>query len=120
MRFDFSYGSIRPLMTAIGTGPRWSSIEVGPADVRVGMGWAFRARIPRSTIQKARPHAPVMGSIGVHGWKGRWLVNGSRTGIVILHIDPPARAYVMGYPVRLQQLLLSVKDPAGFLAAIGH
>jgi hypothetical protein len=33
---------------------------------------------------------------GVHGWRGRWAVNGSSKGMVELTIDPPVRARVTG------------------------
>jgi hypothetical protein len=61
----------------------------------------------------------MVGGIGVHGWAGRWLVNGSTKGVVAIDIDPPARGYVMGFPVRLRQLAVGLADPEGFLAAIG-
>lgn len=38
----------------------------------------------------------MYGGIGVHGWRGRWLVNGAVSGIATLEIDPPARASVLG------------------------
>ncbi len=56
---------------------------------------------------------------GVHGWRGRWLVNGSSHGIVVLGIDPPARARTLGLPVRLRELAVSLEDPVGFAAALG-
>ena len=62
----------------------------------------------------------MVGGTGVHGWAGKWLVNGSTKGLVIMDIDPPARGYVLGFPVRLRQLAVSTADPEGFLAAIGR
>jgi hypothetical protein len=116
VRFTFSYGSLRPLLSLMGLGPRWSRVEIGPGGLEVRMGWGFRARIARPTIRRADLHDPIRSAIGVHGWKGRWLVNGASTGIVLVDIDPPARGYVTGYPVRLRQLLLSLEDPSGFVA----
>ena len=40
-------------------------------------------------------------------------MNGSSEGIVQLTIDPPARAYVMGVPITLRTLDISVTDPPG-------
>jgi hypothetical protein len=54
----------------------------------------------------------------VHGFAGRWLVNGSGDGIVSLELRPAQRAWVMGFPVRLRTLLVSVQDPAGLVAAL--
>jgi hypothetical protein len=52
-----------------------------------------------------------------HGWRGRWLVNGSSKDIVELTIDPPVRAYVMGAPIDLRTLYVSVTDPQALIAA---
>jgi hypothetical protein len=121
-RFNFAYGSIRPLMTLMGLGPGLSRIEVRPDTVVVRMGWGFRASIPRSAISGAREEA-MSGhlGIGVHGWRGKWLVNGSMSGIVTIEVDPPCRATVMtAFPVSLKTLQVSAEDPAGLVAAIGR
>jgi hypothetical protein len=55
-------------------------------------------------------------SLGAHGWRGRWLVNGSSRNIVELAIDPPARALVMGLPVSVRTLYVSVTDPDALVA----
>ena len=81
-RFAFGYGHLRPLMSVMGTVPRWSGVKVGRIELAIRMGWAFRARIARSAIQAAGPHEQVRGTIGVHGRQGRWLINGSSKGIV--------------------------------------
>lgn len=56
---------------------------------------------------------------GAHGWRGRWLVNGSSKGIVVLEIDPVARGRVLGFPVRVRDLALSLEDPEGLCEALG-
>jgi hypothetical protein len=58
--------------------------------------------------------------IGVHGWGGWWLVNGSVAGIVRIEIDPPARARVLGVPVRLRILEVSMQDPEALVAALSR
>ena len=55
----------------------------------------------------------------MHGWRQRWLVNGSSHGIVVLAIDPPARARVLGVPIRVRELAVSLDEPVGFAAALG-
>jgi hypothetical protein len=82
------------------------------------MGWAFSSVIPRSAVTGARRSADMWWGIGVHGWRHRWLVNGSVHGIVTIEIDPPTRARVIGVRVRLQTLHVSLDDPDGFLAAL--
>jgi hypothetical protein len=119
-RFDIRYAPVlRPLFTALGMGPGTSRVTVTEDELRAVMGWAFRGRIARHAIVSARPaRTPVILGIGVHGWGGRWAVNGSRAGAVRLEVDPPARAHVCGVPVRLRTLWLSLDDPGGFLAAL--
>jgi hypothetical protein len=116
--FEFRYGALAPLLRLMGTGPRQSVIELTSDTVTVKMGWAFRASIPRSAIRDAVPaYGPVSG-IGVHGSKGRWLVNGSGQGLVTLHIDPSVRARVTGWPVTLRELILSLQQPDQFIVAL--
>jgi hypothetical protein len=57
---------------------------------------------------------------GVHGLAGRWLVNGSSRGLVAVTIEPPARAFVVGFPVRLRVVTVSVEDPEGLIAYCGR
>jgi hypothetical protein len=82
------------------------------------MGWAFRARLPRSAVALTAPldRAPL--SRGVHGWAGQWLVNGSGDGILAIDLAPERRAWVLGSPVRLRQLLVSVHDPRALADAL--
>jgi hypothetical protein len=37
-----------------------------------------------------------------------------------LTIDPPARAYVIGMPIKLRTLYVSVTDPDALIAEIAH
>ena len=107
-----------PLFVPLGMGPRRTRITVDGGALRVRMGWEFRATIPGAAVRSAdRDHARVLGW-GVHGWRGVWLVNGSSRGLVRMDIDPPARAWVIGFPVRLRTLRLSLEEPDAFLAAL--
>lgn len=118
-RFAISYSKVLlPLFLVMGMGSHQSGVEVGSDLVRVHMGWAFSTEIPRRAIGAALPdHGLVLGW-GVHGFGGRWLVNGSSRGLVRLHIDPPARARVLGVPVRLHTLRLSLEEPDAFIAML--
>jgi hypothetical protein len=110
--FAISYTPLLlPLLSLLGLGPAWSGVWVDRDAVRVQMGWGFRARIRRESVRTvARDSAAVTGW-GVHGWRGRWLVNGSSAGMVRIKIEPPARAWTMGVPVRLHMLRLSTTRP---------
>ena len=116
--FPIRYGVFRPLLSLVGAGPRVSGVTVDGDRLRVRMGWSFRADIPLASITGAEPLKGLVGGIGVHGWRGTWLVNGSAKGVVSVHIDPPAPARVLGVPVKLKTLQVSVEEPEEFLAAL--
>ncbi len=112
--------AFRALFALLGAGASHDYVELGPVGLRVRLGWLFRAEIPRSSLGAATHHADMYGGWGAHGWRGRWLVNGSSKGIVEVAVDPVARASLMGFwPLRLRTLWVSLEDPDGFLAALG-
>jgi hypothetical protein len=116
--FAFRYGLFRPLFTVLGAGPRFSSVRIDGDRLRVRMGWSFRADIPLASVRSVEPFKGLVGGIGVHGWRGTWLVNGAARGIVSIHIDPPVRARVLGVPVRLKILQVSLEEPEELIAAL--
>ena len=118
-RFAIRYGALRPLLSLLGLGPRHSGLELDGDRLRVRMGWAFSVALPRARIRSAERSEGAVGSIGVHGWRGRWLVNGAVSGLVTLRVEPAARAWVIGVPVRLALLRVSVEDPDALLRALG-
>jgi hypothetical protein len=113
--FDRFYGA---LSTALFMPPAKSYVEVGGGEIRVRMSWGFAAHFSKSTVKEVSRLARKPISRGVHGFAGRWLVNGSGNGIVIIDLDPPQRGYVMGFPVKLRQLMISVEEPEQFMAAV--
>jgi hypothetical protein len=118
--FDLSYTPLLlPLFTLLRMGPRQSGAWISAESVRVVMGWAFRATIPRSALRKIVPDTDTVTAWGVHGWRRRWLVNGSSAGIVRLEIEPAARACVIGIPILLETLWLSVASPSELINELG-
>jgi hypothetical protein len=118
-RFDLRYSNgNRIFMGLIGIGPRWSGVELGEADLRVRMGWGFRARIPLANVERVGTADRPFFAWGVHGWRGRWLVNGSSEGIVAVEIDPPVRGWAMCFPLRLRTVYVSLTDPEAFVSAL--
>jgi hypothetical protein len=107
----------KPFSVPFGLGPRHSDVSIANDTLHVSMGWGFAAEIPLSTITAAKPRDDRVYSWGVHGFRGRWLVNGSSKGIVELTIDPPVKARVIGVPVPLKTLWVSVTDPDALVAA---
>jgi hypothetical protein len=99
--------------------PRWSRVTVGADRVVVRMSYGFRSEFDRSAVRSVRPWNGRVWGWGVHGWRGRWLVNGSSRGIAVLDIEPPARARVLGVPIRLRELAISLEDPVAFAAGLG-
>jgi len=116
--FPFRYGLFRPLLSVLGAGPKVSSVVLDGDILRVRMGWSFSAAIPVASIRTAKPYTGLVGGIGVHGWRGRWLVNGAASGLVSIEIDPRAPARVLGVPVRLRTLDVSVESPEELIAAL--
>jgi hypothetical protein len=107
------------ILVAAGLGRRWSRVTVEEDRVVVVMSYGFRSAIDRSAIRSISVLKGRVMGWGAHGWRGRWLVNGSSQGIVVLAIDPPARARVLGVPVRVRELAVSLEDPVGFAATLG-
>ena len=107
------------------SGPGVAGAEIGTTEIRVRMG-SFRLDIPRSSVRAVwRSHADVHGTTGVHGGRGRWLVNGSPDGLVELAIDPPCYLApgidTLFRRAKVERLILSLADPDGFIAAAeGH
>ncbi len=112
------YGMFRPLLTVLGAGPKFSKVEIDGDRLRVRMGLLFKAEVPLAAITSVGPDTQMVGGIGVHGGRGNWLVNGAARGIVRIEIEPPARAKVMGVPVRLRILRVGVKSPGDLIAAL--
>ncbi len=108
------------LSRALFISPLKSYVEVGSRQVCVRMSWAFKACFPRSAVMSAAESQNHPLSRGVHGFAGRWLVNGSGKGIVTIDLQPSQRATVMGFPVRLRQLMVSVAEPGALVAALGN
>lgn len=108
------------LMAPLGMGPHRSYVELTGDELRVRMGWAFQARIPRASIAAVGQRGYVWWAYGVHGNGGRWIVNGSGHNIVTITIEPRVRARVLGVPIRLREVWVSLKEPDEFRAAIGR
>lgn len=108
------------LSNLVGLRPSTAYVEVDGAQVEVRMGWAFRSRFPRSAVASTSTLETRPLSRGVHGFGGRWLVNGSGRGILSIHLNPAQRAYVMGMPLRVRELQVSVTEPPALAAALSR
>lgn len=106
-----------PFSVPFGLGPKQSEVHIADDTLHVKFGWGFRAAIPLSSIVNAEQNHDRVYAWGAHGWRGRWLVNGSSKGIVELTIDPPTRAHVMGAPITLKTLWVSVTEPEALIEA---
>ncbi len=120
MSYALRFGFWKPLLVVCGLGSRRSWADIDPEVLHVRMGWAFRAHIDRPSIVRAVADSDQWAGIGVHGWRGRWLVNGAVSGIITIEIDPPSKARVMGVPIRLHTLYVSFDDPEAFLAGLAR
>jgi hypothetical protein len=121
MRYLITFDSwYRVLSKVVGLPPSSSYVDVEGEQIEVRMGWAFRSRFARSAVSSVSEPGIRPLSRGVHGFGGRWLVNGAERGIVSMELTPPQRAYVMGFPVKLKQLMVSVASPTAFAESLGH
>ena len=119
MRFPIRFsGAGRPL-ALLGLTRRASAIDLTEDAIEVRMGWAFRASAPRDAIASAARSERFVLDRGVHGWFGRWLVNGSGKGLVRLDLAPPMRGRAGPFPIRVRVLWVSLEDPEAFLAELG-
>jgi hypothetical protein len=116
IKFDPGYA---PLSTGLLLFPSASYVEIAGNEISVRMGWAFRATFDRSCIAAASALDKRVGlTRGVHGWAGRWLVNGAGDGLVEIDLEPRQRAYVLGIPVSLRKLQVTVDEPAALATAL--
>ena len=119
-RFPLRYGVFRPLLWVLGAGSGASGVTIEGERLRARMGWMFRADVPLASVAGASPHSGIVGGIGVHGWRGVWLVNGAIRGVVRIVLDPPDRARVLGVRVKLKELQVSVESPEELLDALSE
>ena len=120
-RFPISFESwFRGLSSIVGLLPSISYLEVDGEQVHVRMGWAFSSLFPRSAVVSVSRLGARPISRGVHGFAGKWLVNGSGRGVVSIQLSPVQRAYVLGVRVRLKLLMVSVAEPPVLAAALGQ
>jgi hypothetical protein len=106
-----------PFAVPLGMGPKHSEVRIADDVLHVKFGWGFRAAVPLTSITRAGENRDRVYSWGAHGWRGRWLVNGSSKGIVELTIDPATTAHVLGVPVKLNTLWVSVTEPEALIEA---
>jgi hypothetical protein len=115
IRYTFGKGLVLRL---VGAPQRWAYVEIGDRRVRVRMSWAFRAKFDRGLIESVSRRPRVRVTAGAHGWRGRWLVNGASGPIVSLRLAEPVRGWVIGFPVRVRELWVSVADADELIAAL--
>jgi len=117
-RFPIRFTGLSRAMIALGLSPSRSWVEVGDDVLRVRMSWGFSLDAPLVNVRDARPDTGRVGGWGVHGWRGRWLVNGSSSGLVRIDLSPPVRGRMGPIPIGIRQLRVSVEDPDGLVAAL--
>jgi hypothetical protein len=119
VRFPITFDPwYRVLSSALGLFPSSAYLQIHQEEVEVRMGWAFRARFRRSDIGSVEPLNIRPLSRGVHWLGGHWLVNGAGRGILSIQLRQPQRAYAVGLPIRLREVLVSVGDASGVAAAL--
>ena len=118
MRFPIRFTGANQLMGVMGMTPSRCYVDVDEHHLRVRMGMWFELDADRTVVRAAAPDPRRVLAWGVHGWRGRWLVNGSSSGIVRVALDPAPRAWLGPVPLRVRELRVSVDDPDGLVAAL--
>jgi len=120
--FQFSHGWFKPLLFLTGLA-NFSSIELFTGSeprLVVHMSWAFKSTIPLAsirTVERVPDYSTC--SAGVHtDLSGGWVVNGALNNLVVLEVDPSARAYCAFFPGSVRRLTLSVVDPERFVSSL--
>jgi hypothetical protein len=125
-RFAISYDGMGPISTwadtLFGGGPAGGRIEVDAGELRLRMA-DFKVDVPRTSVRRvARSSRRIRGTIGVHSRGASWLANGSADGLVEITIDPPCRTErclsTLFRRARVCELIVSLVDPEGFIAAV--
>jgi hypothetical protein len=118
-RFPIAYSPKKGfLLTILLLPQRWSYVNVGADMVYASMGWAFQTKFARLDVEKTERLPDVKVTAGAHGWRGRWLVNGASGPIVAIKLRDPVRAFLLGMPITLRELRVSIEDPEGLMAAL--
>lgn len=118
-RFPIRFTGLNRAMSLLGLSPSRSWVEVDDEMLRVRTGWAFRLDAPLEHVRGARPDDRRVTGWGVHGWRGRWLVNGSSSGLVWIDLAPPVPGRMGPIRITVRELRVSVEDPEGLVAALG-
>jgi hypothetical protein len=117
-RFPIRFTGLNRAMAVLGLSPAKSWVEVSDERLSVRMSWAFRLDAPLTHVRDARPDHDRVWGWGVHGWRRRWLVNGSSSGLVRIDLNPPVRGNMGPIPITVRELRISVEDPDGLLTAV--
>jgi hypothetical protein len=107
------------LLTVLLLPARSAYVRIDGDVVKVRMGWAFRARFSRADVLEVAKFRPVV-SVGVHGFRGRWLVNGAHRPIAVIRLAQPVRARVIGFPLSVREILVSVADRDALREVLTH
>ena len=123
MRFAIRLDPLwQPVLWLVGVLPSTAYVALVGDTVRVRFG-VFRYSFPRASVVAARP----VGSanlfkigVGIHGNLVSGLaINGSLHGLVELRLAPPRRFWVLFIPMRVNRLVISLKDPDALVRALG-
>jgi hypothetical protein len=116
--FPIRFTGANKAMAVLGMSPRNSGVQVGDDRVEIRMAWAFRVAFDRSNVAAATPDTARVWGWGVHGWRGSYLVNGSSSGIVRIDLASPVTGRLLGIPVKVRTVRVSVDDPAALIEAL--
>jgi hypothetical protein len=110
--------------TLLGGGPAGGRIEVDATELRLRMA-DFKVDVPRTSVRRAaRSSRQTKGTIGVHSKGAAGWLTARPTALVAITIDPPCRTQrspsTLFRRATVSELIVSLEDPDGFIAAVQH
>ena len=110
---------LEPVLHMFGVRPDTSFVELDDKNLTVSMGRWFHETIPLSEISAIAPSDwPWWGGFGVRLAHHGVGVLASTEGIATLTLKAAMHVHILATRIAMEQLWLSLEDPAGFLAAL--
>jgi hypothetical protein len=108
-----------PLLLLFGATASRSYVQIDPDTLTARFGW-YRLVIPRSRIESANEDRwPWYGGLG---WRTNFRsvlgLIGAYSPVVKINLTEPARSRLLGIPIRITDIYVSVESPSTLRAAL--
>ncbi len=108
----------RPLLVLFGATAARAELAVERERLVARFGW-YRLEVPRAQVAAVESvRWPWWGGIGWRYWGGRLGLIGASAPVLCVRLASQHRARLLGIPLRVRELCISVDDPAAVRAAL--